>query len=60
MGSAEKLDLNLTPACLGDPNTRRGFYSIEDGTTGVVCPFCGQRFTTLDFVGKHIWGRARR
>jgi len=60
MGNAEQLDLNSTPACLGDPSTRRGFYNIEDGTTGVVCPFCGQEFTTLDLEGRHMWGPCQR
>jgi hypothetical protein len=60
MGNAEQLDLNWTPACLGYPSTRRGFYDIEDGMTGVVCPFCGQGFTTLDLEGNHMWGPCQK
>jgi hypothetical protein len=60
MGNAEQLDLNSTPACLGNPSKRKGFYNIEDGTTGVVCPFCGQGFTTLDLEGRHMWGPCQR
>lgn len=37
-----------------------GFYNIEDGTTGVVCPFCAQEFTTLDLEGNHMWGPCQR
>ncbi|PMD27077.1 hypothetical protein NA56DRAFT_653955 [Hyaloscypha hepaticicola] len=60
MGNAERLDLNSTPAYLGQPSTRRGFYNIRDGTTGVVCPFCGQGFTTLDLEGNHMWGPCQK
>jgi hypothetical protein len=54
MGNAKQLDLNSTPACLGQPSTRMGFYNIEDGMTGIVCTFCAQEFTTLDLVGNHM------
>jgi hypothetical protein len=56
LGSVKKLDLNSTPAFLGSPTTRRGFYDIVDGTTKVICPMCYQTFTTLDLENKHMQG----
>jgi hypothetical protein len=60
LGSTKKLDLNSTPACLGYPSTRRGFYDIVDGTTKVICPMCYQTFTTLDLENKHMQGPCQK
>jgi len=46
LGDARKLDLNSSPATMGMPTTRMGFYDVTTGKTSVVCPMCFQRFTT--------------
>lgn len=60
LGSAKKLDLNSSPAHMGYPSTRRGFYDMVDGTTKVICPFCYQSFTTLDLENKHMQGPCQK
>src|SRR5882724_8318888 len=38
IGSARAPDLNIHPAVLGVPTTRRGCYNIVEDTYSVVCP----------------------
>jgi hypothetical protein len=46
LGTAQQLDFNASPAVLGMPSSRMGYYNINEGTSSVVCPMCFQSFTT--------------
>jgi len=46
LGTAGELDFNASPAVLGMPSSRMGYYNINEGTSSVVCPMCFQSFTT--------------
>lgn len=46
LGTARNLDFNASPAVLGMPSSRMGYYNINEGISSVVCPMCFQSFTT--------------
>jgi hypothetical protein len=50
LGDARKLDVNASPAALGMPSSRLGYYNTNDGTTSVVCPKCFQSFTSTQVL----------